>query len=77
MMCVARPDKVDEALKCVCLQCASLGFGEKRDNLVRGVGKDLVAASGWSGMIPLQSIVSAVYVARANTPFHPFTTGAI
>lgn len=50
MECVAHSEEVDEALKYVCLQCAILSSGEKRDDSGRkGKEKRVLVADGWFG----------------------------
>lgn len=72
--CVARLEKAAEALKCVFLQCATLGFGEEADDVGRGGnGKELVALCEGYRVASFQSTVSTVHVARASTAVHPFT----
>lgn len=74
MECVALLDRIDKALKCVCLQRGTSHSPKKRDDVGRREGKKLPAAGERFGMIPFPSNVSTMQAARASIAIHSFTT---
>lgn len=65
---VAPLDEEDEALKCMYLRWVTFGSGEKGDDVERErKGREQVAVGKSLGVIPFQSIVSTLHIARVST----------